>query len=63
MRPAFDPDGHYMILVSDDYAAKALARGEAVESEQGHLVVVPQPMNELDGETKRRLRLKKERML
>lgn len=61
MRPAFDPDGFYMMHVTDEYAAKALSRGECEQDEKGHLLVIPQPLNELDGETKRRLRLAKER--
>lgn len=61
MIPVVDPDGEYMMHVPSTYAAKALARGEVANTEEGVLVVIPQPMNELDGETKRRLRLAKER--
>jgi len=60
-RPAFDPDGNYLAMVTDDYAATALRRGECVVSEDGHLVIVPQPINELSPEVKRRIQLAKER--
>lgn len=55
------PDGEYLIKVSDEYVAKALARGEIVETEGKHLVVVPQPIRELNEDEKRRIRLAKER--
>lgn len=61
MRTVVDPDGEYMMHVSDDYAAKALARREVARTDEGYLAVVPRPMNELDGETKRRIRLANER--
>lgn len=61
VRAVFDPDGNYMCLVSDEYAAKALSRGEAGESEEGHLVVIPQAIRPLTPEEKRRIVLAKER--
>ena len=60
-RPAFDPDGNFLALGSDEYEARALARGEAVVAESGRLVVIPQPIRELTPEEKRRIALAKER--
>lgn len=59
-RPAFDPDGEFMCVVSDEYAVRAVARGEAVISE-GHLVVVPQDARPLTPEEKRKIVQAKER--
>lgn len=61
MRRVNDPDGEYMTRVSDEYAERALAKGWLVETEGGHLVVVPRAINEVDEATKRRIRLAKER--
>lgn len=61
-RPVLDPDGDYMLHVSDDYAGKALARGEVrQDADNGHLYVVPQAMNTLTEAEKRAIRLAKER--
>ncbi len=51
----------FMTFVSDDYARKALARGELEQNEEGTLVVVPQPMNEMSPAEKRAYVLAKER--
>lgn len=59
-RPAFDPDGNFLTVVTDEYAVRALNRGEAVLCE-GHLVVVPQPIRELTPDEKRRIAQAKER--
>lgn len=59
--PVVTPDGEYVMHVSETYAAKALARGEVARTDSDVLAIIPQPINELDGETKRRLRLAKER--
>lgn len=62
MPRVFSPDGGYMLTVSHEYAAKAVARGEAaMDEESGCLVVIPQPINELSELEKRRRRLAKER--
>lgn len=60
-RPAFDPEGNFVAVVSDEYRARAIARGECVVSDDGYLVVLPQPIRELTPEEKRRLALAKER--
>jgi hypothetical protein len=60
-RPAFDPDGNFLTLVSSEYEAAAIRRGEAVVTDDGYLVVVPQPIKELTPEEKRRIALAKER--
>lgn len=59
-RPAFDENGDYMTLVTEEYAVRAVARGEAVISE-GHLVVVPQDARPLTPEEKRKIVQAKER--
>lgn len=61
MIPAFDPDGEFMLAVSDEYAAKAVTRGEAAWSEGGDLITIPQPLRPLTPEEKRRIQLRKER--
>lgn len=58
----FDPAGDFVAWApSDEYVAKALARHEIVRNESGHLVVVPQPINQMTGDEKRRYALAKER--
>jgi len=49
-----------MTLVTEEYAVRAVARGEAVISE-GHLVVVPQDARPLTPEEKRKIVQAKER--
>jgi hypothetical protein len=62
MPPVFSPDGFYMTTVTSSYADKALARGEVgTDADTGHLVVIPQPINELTEAEKRAIRLAKER--
>ena len=62
MIPTFDPDGEFVgHAPSEAYVAKALRRGELVRSDEGHLVVVPQPLRELTPDEKRRNVLAKER--
>jgi hypothetical protein len=57
---AVNEDG-FMLHVSDEYAARAVARGEAVWNSDGHLQVVPQPIRSLSPEEKRRAVLARER--
>ena len=61
MIPTYTPDSQYLIHVSEEYARKALARGELRLSDEGHHVLIEQPINEMDEATKRRYRLAKER--
>lgn len=60
--PTWEPDGTFVgFAPSDTYVEKALARGELVRSDDGHLVVVAQPIRELTPDEKRRLVLARER--
>lgn len=61
MIAALCPEGDYMMHVSEEYAAKALRRGECARTEEGHLVVIPQPLRTLTPEEKRRHVLARER--
>jgi hypothetical protein len=51
----------FMAFVSQDYAAKGLKRGELQETDDGHLMVVPQPVNKMTPAEARAYHLAKER--
>ena len=58
----FDTNGEFVAWApSDEYIDRALARGELVLNDNGHYVVVPQPIRALTGDEKRRIALAKER--
>lgn len=59
-RAVYNEQG-FMAFVSPDYADKGLKRGELQETEEGHLMVVPQAIREKTPEEKRREHLAKER--
>ena len=59
-RAVYNEQG-FMTFVSESYAAKGLERGELKETEEGHLMVVPQGIREQSPEEKRLRHLAKER--